>query len=72
MTVKMTNRADENTMTIGELWETLYEFAKNRHEDNKLYEGAYPINTRINQMQTLRTIVDAINDFHSKFEHKKD
>ena len=66
--VKLTDRVDENTQSIGELWESVEQFAYNRVADNRLYDdNKYPIEVRIAQMATLRVLVKAIDEFHAKF-----
>jgi len=55
-----------NTQNIGELWESLYKYAKARHEDNQLYNGKYPIETRRMQMSSLNSLIEDINKFHKE------
>lgn len=69
MNPKLTDCVDEQTMSIGELWESLATFASNRKNDNTLC-GEYPIETRMMQMDTLRCFVNAIEEFHEKFKPK--
>ena len=69
--VKLTDSvAPGKIQTIGELWESIAFFANNRVKDNSGYNGEYPIETRIHQMETLKCLVDAVEDFHNKFNIK--
>lgn len=55
-----------NIQTIGELWESLHFFAECRCKDNLKYNGEYPLETRINQMETLKVLVKTIEEFHKE------
>ena len=64
MKIPLTASTDpENVQSIGQLWESLYRFAKGRYEDNLLC-GEYPIDVRDMQLVALNALVDAINVFH--------
>lgn len=54
--------------TIGELWESLAVYAQGRHEDNAKYDGAYIMKTRKAQMAALHSLVNAIDEFHKRWE----
>jgi hypothetical protein len=62
--IKLTERPDSDTLTIGELWEELALFCNRRANDNKRYDGNYPIDTREMQMPALHSLVSAIEKFH--------
>jgi len=64
---KLTDRVDENTQSIGELWESLAKFTQRRAEDNKNYFGDYPLSVRRAQMPTLKSLVAAIEKFHDQY-----
>lgn len=71
MPVLLTDKTDEDTQTIEELWKSMLYFCKNRVKDNEKYNGEYPIATRMVQMETLKALVEAIDEFHDKFKDKK-
>lgn len=64
--MKITDRLNQDTQTIGELWESLATFCNNRIEDNKRNEQ-YPLDTRISQMAHLQSLVNAIYATHDKY-----
>jgi hypothetical protein len=67
MEVPITASIDpENIQGIGELWKSVYEYAKAQYEDNQLYNSKYPIETRRTQMVALNSLIDAINKFHKE------
>lgn len=68
--IKLTERPDADTMTIGELWDELALFCSRRAKDNKLYDGNYPMNTRELQMPALHSLVSAIEKFHNIHREK--
>jgi hypothetical protein len=67
--IKLTERPDADTMTIGELWDELALFCDRRAKDNKRSEN-YPIDTREIQMPALHSLVSAIEKFHNIHRNK--
>ena len=65
-TVKITDATSNDVMDIGSLWAALAHFTMNRHKDNGLYDGEYPIEIRMMQMKTLKCLVSEIENFHNK------
>ncbi len=64
---KLTDGLSEDVMTIGELWEAVQAFAVRRVSDNQKYNGDYPLETRMCQMETLHTLINAIDEFHREY-----
>ena len=58
-------RKDSKTQTIEELWKSLEFFVRRRVEDNNCEPHNYPLNTRIEQMNTLKTLVNTIDETHN-------
>lgn len=67
----ITDALDEDSMPIGELWEALTTFCKNRAEDNLRYGGKYPLALRQLQLVSLKALVEEIELFHDHFEELK-
>lgn len=61
---------DENTQTIGGLWESLYALAKGRVYDNNHNGGEYPLATREQQVRSARALVEAIEKTHEKMRRE--
>jgi len=68
---KLTDSSSPNhVLTIEELWNTLAYCCNNRCYDNQKYEGEYPLETRIQQMDDLRMLISEIEKFHKIFSEK--
>jgi len=66
----LTDKVNEDMQSIEELWKSLAFFCNNRVVDNIKYDGVYPISAREMQMPTLKALVEAIEEFHTKFKDK--
>jgi hypothetical protein len=68
---KLTDRVNNDTQSIEELWESLAKLSQNITKDNQRYNGEYPISIRERQMITLDSLVNAIKGFHINYNINK-
>ncbi len=62
--INLTDRQSDDTQSIGELWNALSIITNNIVHDNLFGKSGYPLQTRIEQTKSVRSLVEAIERFH--------
>ena len=65
--VSMNYRLDDNTQTVGELWESIAKLAAGSVADNKVCDN-YPFRIRQSQLESLKELVKSLDDSHNAID----
>lgn len=62
--IGLSSSKDNDTQTIEELWISIAKLAAHVVEDNKLYNGSYPLRVREQQLVSIKALVNVIQETH--------